>query len=134
VFLYRLVEEGADRSYGVQVARLAGIPGHVVERARQVMARLEGRPEPIEPEGDEEPARALREIEPPYPAARAGEPLLIPADDEAPPMRDEATWLVLRQLFGLDIANLTPLQALLVLNELQQHLRGQAPSSSSGQV
>jgi DNA mismatch repair protein MutS len=119
VFLYRLVEEGADRSYGVQVARLAGIPGHVVERARQVMARLEGRPEPIEPEGNEDPARALREIEPPYPAGRAGEPLLIPADDEA-------IWLVLRQLFGLDIANLTPVQALLVLNELQQHLRGQA--------
>jgi hypothetical protein len=45
--------------------------------------------------------------------------LLIPADDEA-------IWLVLRRLFGLDIANLTPVQALLVLNELQQHLRGQA--------
>ena len=107
VFLYRLVEEGADRSYGVQVARLAGIPGHVVERARQVMARLEGRREPIEPEGDEEPARVLREIEPPYPAGRASEPLLIPADDEA-------IWLVLHQIFGLDIANLTPVQALLV--------------------
>ncbi|HEX2205015.1 MAG TPA: DNA mismatch repair protein MutS, partial [Longimicrobium sp.] len=41
VFLRRLVEGGADRSYGVEVARLAGLPETVVERARQILRELE---------------------------------------------------------------------------------------------
>jgi DNA mismatch repair protein MutS len=41
VFLRRLVEGGADRSYGVEVARLAGLPETVVERARTILAQLE---------------------------------------------------------------------------------------------
>jgi DNA mismatch repair protein MutS len=41
VFLRRLVPGGANRSYGIQVARLAGVPRHIVERARQVLANLE---------------------------------------------------------------------------------------------
>jgi len=112
VFLYRLVEGGADRSYGIQVARLAGIPDHVVERAREVMARLERAEEQRSRE-----ARALQEMRAPYLAGKAQERLLVPADDEA-------VWAVVRELFGLDIANLTPVQALVVLNRLQQRLRG----------
>jgi DNA mismatch repair protein MutS len=42
VFLRRLVAGGADRSYGIQVARLAGMPAAVVERARELLAELEG--------------------------------------------------------------------------------------------
>ncbi len=42
VFLRRLEPGGADRSYGVQVARLAGLPGDVIERARQILRDLEG--------------------------------------------------------------------------------------------
>jgi DNA mismatch repair protein MutS len=42
VFLRRLVEGGADRSYGIQVARLAGLPEGIVERARELLAELEG--------------------------------------------------------------------------------------------
>ncbi|HEX6036932.1 DNA mismatch repair protein MutS, partial [Longimicrobium sp.] len=41
VFLRRLVEGGADRSYGVEVARLAGLPEAVVDRARQILHELE---------------------------------------------------------------------------------------------
>ena len=41
VFLYRLKPGGSDRSYGIHVARLAGLPTAVVERARQVLALLE---------------------------------------------------------------------------------------------
>ena len=40
VFLHRIVEGGTDRSYGVHVARLAGIPGVVLERAKQLMGEL----------------------------------------------------------------------------------------------
>jgi DNA mismatch repair protein MutS len=41
VFLHELREGVADRSYGVQVARLAGLPPAVVERARTILAALE---------------------------------------------------------------------------------------------
>ena len=51
--------------------------------------------------------KAVREV---------GERLLLPADDEV-------VWAVLRELYGLDIANLTPVQALLVLNGLQGQLK-----------
>jgi DNA mismatch repair protein MutS len=42
VFLRRLVDGGADRSYGIQVARLAGLPEGIVQRARELLAELEG--------------------------------------------------------------------------------------------
>ena len=42
VFLRHLTEGGADRSYGIQVARLAGLPDGIVERARELLAELEG--------------------------------------------------------------------------------------------
>jgi len=41
VFLYRIVPGGADRSYGLHVAQLAGVPAQVVARARQILAALE---------------------------------------------------------------------------------------------
>ena len=41
IFLRKLVEGGTNRSYGIQVARLAGLPPEVVERARQVLRHLE---------------------------------------------------------------------------------------------
>lgn len=41
VFLYRIVDGGADHSYGIQVAKLAGLPGPVLERAREILESLE---------------------------------------------------------------------------------------------
>jgi DNA mismatch repair protein MutS len=41
IFLRRVVEGGADKSYGIQVARLAGLPQAVIQRAREVLANLE---------------------------------------------------------------------------------------------
>ena len=38
----RVVPGAADRSYGIQVARLAGLPPTVIERAKTILARLEG--------------------------------------------------------------------------------------------
>jgi DNA mismatch repair protein MutS len=42
LFLHRLVPGGADRSYGIEVGRLAGLPPTVIARAKQVLALLEG--------------------------------------------------------------------------------------------
>jgi DNA mismatch repair protein MutS len=41
IFLRKVVEGGADKSYGIQVARLAGLPAEVIVRAREVLANLE---------------------------------------------------------------------------------------------
>ncbi len=54
VFLHEVREGVADRSYGVQVARLAGLPGAVVERARVILETLE--------KGDREPGRKARAL------------------------------------------------------------------------
>jgi len=41
IFLYKLLPGGTNRSYGIQVAALAGVPGHVVTRAREILANIE---------------------------------------------------------------------------------------------
>lgn len=41
IFLHRVSEGVASRSYGIEVARLAGLPAPVVQRARQILSRLE---------------------------------------------------------------------------------------------
>ncbi len=41
IFLHRIVEGAADRSYGIQVARLAGLPGEIIDRAKEILGRLE---------------------------------------------------------------------------------------------
>ena len=41
VFLHRIVEGAADRSYGIQVARLAGLPAGIIDRAKEILGRLE---------------------------------------------------------------------------------------------
>jgi DNA mismatch repair protein MutS len=102
VFLRRLVPGGADRSYGLHVARLAGVPERVVAHAEEVMARWE-KAEPQEAQV----ARLVKEVT---------NGLWIPADDEA-------VWRVVRLLYSLDVANLTPVQALVTLNEWQGLLR-----------
>jgi DNA mismatch repair protein MutS len=51
VFLYRVVQGAADRSYGIHVAKLAGLPGPVLTRAGEVLSALEkadGRPKPTD--------------------------------------------------------------------------------------
>src|SRR5205814_6061670 len=58
VFLHQVVDGPADRSYGIHVARLAGLPAHVIARAREILALLEasGR-DPLDP-APTRPARA----------------------------------------------------------------------------
>ena len=41
VFLHRIIEGGADRSYGIHVGQLAGLPGPVVQRAQEILRELE---------------------------------------------------------------------------------------------
>ena len=55
VFLRKIVAGGTDKSYGIQVARLAGVPGAVLERAKEILANLEE--SELTPEGNVRAAR-----------------------------------------------------------------------------
>jgi DNA mismatch repair protein MutS len=103
VFLHRVVPGAADRSYGIHVAEVAGIPRALTRRAQEVLAELERGPGP----GPE--------------AARAHQRSLSRADDRssiqmtffAPPSP------VLTTLRELDVEALSPLEALTKLYELR---------------
>jgi DNA mismatch repair protein MutS len=55
VFLRKIVEGGTDKSYGIHVARLAGVPKEVLERAKQILVNLEE--SELTPEGNVRPPR-----------------------------------------------------------------------------
>jgi DNA mismatch repair protein MutS len=98
VFLHRLEAGGTDRSYGIHVAQLAGLPGAVVGRAREILLTLEGE---------------HRVVQGPPPAPRDPGQLALFGDPSPPhPM--------LAELKALDLNSLTPLDALNRLAELQR--------------
>ncbi|MSR36123.1 MAG: DNA mismatch repair protein MutS, partial [Gemmatimonadetes bacterium] len=111
VFLRRLEEGGADRSYGIQVARLAGLPGEVIARARELLAELEG----THSGGGEGLGRRGRH----RPASGPGVDQLSffePEDPRAAP--------VLARLRAVEVDQLTPLEALNLLAGLRSELGG----------
>jgi DNA mismatch repair protein MutS len=61
VFLRKIVEGGTDKSYGIQVARLAGVPKEVLERAKQILGNLEE--SELTPEGNVRQPRRLQDRE-----------------------------------------------------------------------
>jgi DNA mismatch repair protein MutS len=107
IFLRKIENGGSDRSFGIQVARLAGLPAPVVARAQEILGNLErtefdreGRPRLAHSGG--EPAPGTRQLN-----------LFAGRDDT-----------VLDDLRRLDPDTLTPLQALALLAELKQRLKG----------
>jgi len=103
VFLHEVVAGAADRSYGIQVAKLAGLPPAVIERAKLVLAELEA-------EDRTSPARKLVDDLPLF-AATPRAP--------APPPRDEATEAVIAALAALDPDEMSPREALDALYALK---------------
>ena len=61
VFLRKIVEGGTDKSYGIQVARLAGVPKPVLERAKQILGNLEE--SELTPEGNVRQSRRQHDRE-----------------------------------------------------------------------
>ncbi len=106
IFLRRLEDGGADRSYGIQVARLAGFPEEVLARARELLAELEG----THSGGGEGLGRRGRH----RPAAEA------PPDQLSMFRGPEPA--VLRRLREIDPDALTPLEALRLLFELKRDI------------
>jgi DNA mismatch repair protein MutS len=98
LFLRKIVEGGSDRSYGIQVARLAGLPRDVITRAQEVLARLES--------GMSDPAAAAPDTSHPI------------APDPTLPMPHP----LLEEVRQMDLFRMTPLEALNKLSELKERL------------
>jgi DNA mismatch repair protein MutS len=116
VFLRRVEEGAADRSYGIQVARLAGIPVEVIERAREILLNLES--EEYSPDGMPRLGRHARR--------RSAQPVLPLFPERREPTsasRDAAGRDLLERLRALDTDRLTPLEALALLADLSRAAR-----------
>jgi DNA mismatch repair protein MutS len=95
VFLHRIVEGGTDRSYGIHVARLAGVPKAVIERARQLLSELA-----VHHVGHNRAAKNRRR------------------EDEAQlPLFDDPGQELLKALAVIELEQLTPVQAFDLLRQ-----------------
>jgi DNA mismatch repair protein MutS len=106
VFLHKIIEGAADKSYGIHVARLAGVPTEVNQRAKQILARLEQ--EHVDNQG--RPKIGYRGN-----GRRVGDLQLTLFAAEPHP--------AVEKLKALDLDNVSPLEALQLLNQLQTEVR-----------
>ncbi len=112
VFLRRVVPGGADRSYGIHVAGLAGMPRAVVRRAGEILADLEGG-------GERAPRRTGGRRAAAAPPAPQFQLSLFGAPDP-----------VVEELRALDVESLSPLEAITKLYELKQKASGGAKNEA----
>ncbi|MGD8449016.1 MAG: DNA mismatch repair protein MutS, partial [Desulfobacterales bacterium] len=103
IFLRKLVEGGTNRSYGIQVARLAGIPDRVIQRAKKILYHIEN-----DKHGLKSPAFMIEDGD----VLKKGQVQLnlFSGPDQ----------YVIEKLQKLDISKMTPLDALNCLNKLKE--------------
>jgi DNA mismatch repair protein MutS len=104
VWLHKVLPGGTDRSYGVHVARMAGVPPEVVQRAEQILREFERRgvQGAVQPPTSDAPTVRTKKLQ-----------LTLFEAEEHP---------VLEALRALDITTLSPVEALLKLDELKRKL------------
>ncbi|MGH6664711.1 MAG: DNA mismatch repair protein MutS, partial [Pseudolabrys sp.] len=103
VFLHEVVPGSADRSYGIQVAKLAGLPQSVIERAKLVLAKLE--------QEDRAKPKGFEDL-----------PLFAAPAAPAPPAKDDAFERVLAAVAALNPDEMSPREAMEALYALKQNL------------
>ena len=106
IFLRKLVRGGTNRSYGIQVARLAGIPARVIQRAKRILYKIE------QGEYNSDGAPRLTGAEKPTEKGPVQLDLFNKADNK-----------LIEELTNTDISRMTPLEALNFLSELQEKLK-----------
>lgn len=106
VFLRKIMRGGADRSYGIQVAKLAGLPQDVIERANEILSELLDEHDLAGKDKKVTVAKPKKKEEPKQLSFFAN------------PMEQE----VVAEIQSLDLSNMTPMKALVYLSELQEKL------------
>lgn len=115
VFLHKIIEGAADKSYGIHVARLAGVPREVVERAKDILAQLEE--EHLDADGQ---AKIAHHAESPR-RSQVQLTLFAPFDH---PVVDE--------IRSLDLDATTPLAALDKIRQWQSRLTAEKQGKKKG--
>jgi DNA mismatch repair protein MutS len=135
IFMRKVVAGGADRSYGIHVAQLAGLPRPVVRRAEELlqifesqkaeMERLSGRPVSARRNGHANGAKASNGNGSEQMSLFAPAPIATTTQVEAAPVviEVEKNHPVLDELRDLEVMNMSPMAAINKLYELQQRLR-----------
>ena len=127
VFLHKVEPGPADRAYGIHVAKLAGVPARVLERAKDLLHGFETKNQNLQTPS---PVRSMGEGK--------GEGSLlgdVPSSQPSPILRtgEGETQGVLQELDDLEINSLTPLEALLKLADLKKRLQSSSsPADVSG--
>ena len=136
VFLHKIREGAADKSYGIHVAQLAELPADLIERAAEILHILEQTDTPISPGSESQ--KSLDSVRETLQDEQDKQSMLQAAEtaaasqlsffDEAPEQKkasgaSKKEKQVLDQLNGLEILDMTPLQAMNMLYELQKKLR-----------
>jgi DNA mismatch repair protein MutS len=130
VFLHRILPGSGGRSYGVQVARLAGMPASIIRRAREVLRQIEQQPDAQDPaKSDAHLALVVEQSAADIPdLSKETTPAGVTAarnNHHEPP----AAWIdsnastFLHELLALNVAAITPLEAMNRLFALQQEAR-----------
>lgn len=117
IFLRKLAEGGSEHSFGIHVARMAGMPRQVVERAGEILKKLEKEHE-LEPAGSLEPAET---------AANGSARQKGKKDDfqlSFFQLNDPVLEQVRERILQTDINTLTPVEALMALNEIKRLING----------
>ncbi len=109
IFLRKIVEGPSDQSYGIHVAKLAGIPREVIDRAREILFNLEK----LELDDAGVPRLSYRARS----RRSTSQMFLFPEDREAGLLQD-----IKEEIASLDLSSLTPLQALNVLSRLKEQI------------
>jgi DNA mismatch repair protein MutS len=108
IFLRRIEEGAADKSYGIQVARLAGLPDETIRRAREILSNLE--------------KAELNELGAPKLAYTSGSGPDKPGTTGQLDLFSTQADPVLKELLGLDILRMTPVEAMNKLYEMKRRL------------
>lgn len=114
VFLRKIVRGGADKSYGIQVAKLAGVPDMVIDRAKEIVGQL----------SDNDIIEKIQTIVGEQRSERKAPMHYEEVDLEQMSLFDTVTDQdIIEELKGLDISNMTPLDAMNTLYGLQNKLK-----------
>lgn len=118
VFLRKIIKGGADKSYGIQVAKLAGVPDVVLARAKEIAAELSEHDITVTAAADIMP-KILEDVHSKGKSKgrskdTAGQLSLFGNAEESSVVAD---------IKALDLSNMTPMKALLYLNDLQERLK-----------
>jgi len=114
VFLRKIVKGGADKSYGIQVAKLAGVPDMVIDRAKEIVAQL----------SDNDITQKVQGISVDSSHDKKKVKKYDEVDLEQMSLMDTVTDAdIIRDLREIDISNLTPLDALNTLYKLQNSIK-----------